>query len=111
MALSVKAVVNNTAPAYDITCQRDDGTIIDLTNTTVTMALFNGQTQTNSASGHNACSVLSPATAGVMSWQPKAGDLPNPGSYKGDVKVTYSDNTFEVLYGQFLLKVRKLLGT
>lgn len=111
MALAVKATVNNTSPAYQITCTRDDGSVIDLTNTTVTMKLFRGATQTNTTAGHNACTVLSPSTAGVMSWQPKTGDLPLPGSYKGDVTVTYADLTFETLYGNFLLKVRKLLGT
>lgn len=110
MATALKAVVSNTAPAYLITCERDDGSIIDLTNTVVTMKLFKGATQTNVTSGHDACTIVTP-TSGVMSWQPKTGDLPSPGSYKGDVKVTYLDATFEVLYGQFLLKVRKLLGT
>lgn len=110
MATSLKAVVSNTAPAYVITCDRDDGTIIDLTNTTVTMKLFNGATQTNGTTGHDACTIVA-APSGQMSWQPKTGDLPSPGSYKGDVKVTYADTTFETLYGQFLLKVRKLLGT
>lgn len=109
MALAVKAVQNNTAPSYQITCTRDDGTVIDLTNCTVTMKLYKGSTQTNSTSGHDACTLVS-ATTGVISWTPKVGDLPSPGSYKGDVKVTYSDLTFEVLYGQFLLKVRRLLG-
>ncbi len=110
MSTTLKAVVSNTAPAYLITCDRDDGSIIDLTNTTVTMKLFLGSTQTNATTGHDACTIVT-ATSGIMSWQPKTGDLPSPGSYKGDVKVAYLDGTFEVLYGQFLLKVRKLLGT
>lgn len=109
MALSVKAVQLNTAPAYQIICDRDDGSIINLTNTTVTMKLFRGNTQTNTVSGHTAC-IITNAAGGIITWQPKVGDIPLPGSYKGDVYVTYSDLTVEVLYGQFLLKVRKLLG-
>jgi hypothetical protein len=110
MATSLKAVQLNTAPPYIITCDRDDGTIIDLTNTTVTMKLFRGTTQTNITAGHDACTIVN-ATLGQMSWQPGTNDLPSPGSYKGDVKVTYPGGTFEVLYGQLLIKVRKLLGT
>ena len=111
MAKTLKATQNNTAPAYILTCERDDGTIIDLTNTTVTMKLYKGSTQTNTASGHNTCTLVSPATAGNISWIPKAGDFPNPGTYKGDVTVTYIDGTFETLYNNALFKVRKLLGS
>lgn len=107
---TLKAVELNTAPAYEITCERDDGSIIDLTGTTVTMKLYLGTTQTNTTSGHDACTITS-ASGGVITWQPKTGDLPNSGTYKGDVKVTYGDTTFETLYGKFLLKARKLLGS
>lgn len=109
MPTALKVTQSNTAPAYTMTCKRDDGTIINLTNATVTMKLFRGTTQMNTISGHDACTTVS-ATLGTVSWQPKAGDLSLPGPYKGDVKITYSDNTFEVLYGNLLLKVRKLLG-
>jgi hypothetical protein len=111
MAQSLKAVQNNTAPAYILTCERDDGTIIDLTNTAVTMKLYRGTTQTNTASGHNVCVVQTPATAGNISWTPKVGDFPSPGSYKGDVTVTYIDSTFETLFNNATFKVRKLIGS
>ena len=111
MATSLKAVVDNTAPAYNILCDRPDGSVIDLTNTTVTLKLFRGSTQTNTTSGHNACINLSPATAGIISWQPKTGDLPTAGTYKGDITVTYADSTEETLYGNLILKIRKLLGS
>lgn len=106
----LKSVVNNTAPAYQITCDRDDGTVIVLTGCTVTMKLYKGRTQTNTASGHDACTLVT-AASGIISWTPKAGDLPSAGKYLGDVKVTYADATFEVLYGKFQLKVRALTGS
>lgn len=102
---TLKAVKNNTAPAYDITCDREDGTIINLTGCTVTMKLFFNGAQTNTTSGHDACAIVD-ANKGIVSWQPKVGDLPNAGKYKGDVKVTYPDGSSETLYGQFKLKVR-----
>lgn len=110
MSTALKAVVGNTAPSYTITCERDDGTIIDLSGCTVTMKLYFGKTQTNTTSGHDACTIVS-ASAGTVTWIPKTGDLPSKGSYKGDVKVTYGDSTFEVLYGNFLLKTRNLLSS
>lgn len=111
MSTSLKAVQNNTAPSYSITCERDDGTVIDLTAATVTLLLYRGSTQTNTGSGHTACSVLSPATNGVISWTPQTGDLPTPGTYKGDVVVTYSGGGVETLYNNVIIKVRKLLGS
>lgn len=105
----LKSVATNTAPQYQITCDRTDGTIIDLTGNTVTMKLYLGSTQTNTTTGHDTCTVID-ATGGVVGWQPKTGDLPSAGNYKGDVKVTYGDGTFEILYGQFLLKARAPLG-
>ena len=110
MSTTIKAVQNNTAPSYTITCERDDGTIIDLTNNTVTLKLFLGTTQTNSVAGHTTCSVLAPATAGNVSWTPQTGDLPTPGTYKGDVHIAYGSGGTEVLYNNLFLKVRKLLG-
>lgn len=105
---TLKSVESNTAPAFEITCERDDGTVIDLTGNTVTMKLYRRGTQTNT--GHEACTVTD-ATNGVVTWQPQSGDLPSSGTYKGDVKITYGDATVEVLYGQFLLKTRKLLSS
>lgn len=109
MATALKVVQNNTAPGYTMTCERDDGTIINLTNCTVTLKLYRGTVQMNSVAGHDACTIVT-AAAGTVTWQPKAGDLSLPGKYKGDVKVTYSDLTVEVLRGNLLLDVRKLLG-
>jgi hypothetical protein len=109
MATTLKVVQLNTAPPYEITCDRDDGTLINLTNCTVTLKLYLGSTQTNSATGHDACTITD-AAGGIVTWQPQTGDLPSPGLYKGDVKITYIDSTFEVLYGNLKITARKLLG-
>lgn len=107
----LEAVVGNTAPPYSWIAKRKDGSIIDLTGTTVTLKLFRGNTQTNATSGHDACTIVGTPTLGQFSWIPKVGDLPLPGKYLGDVKVTYSDATFETLFGYVGFDTRKLLGT
>lgn len=109
MSTALKVVEQNTAPAYEITCERDDGTVINLTNCAVTMKLYLNSTQTNTASGHEDCTIIG-ATEGIVTWQPRDGDLPSAGSYKGDVKVTYIDDTFEVLVGFLKINARALLG-
>lgn len=118
MSTTLKSVVNNTAPAYDITCDRDDGSIIPLAGMTVTLKLYtvDGGTatddstvdagaQTNITSGHDACTIVD-QNKGIISWQPKTGDLPVSGKYVGDVIVTDGSGHEETLYGQFKLKVR-----
>lgn len=104
---SLKVVEQNTAPQFQITCVRDDGSIIDLTNTTVTLDLYKGTTKTNT--GHEACTIIT-ATTGVMGWQPGVGDFSGPGTFKGNVTVTYSDSTFETLYGQAIFAARKKIS-
>lgn len=110
MAQFLKAVENNTAPAYQITVIRPDATVVDLTSTTVTMKLYKSGVQTNTASGHDACTLVT-AASGIMSWQPKSGDLPSKGVYKGDVTVTYGDATHETIFDNVRIKVRKLLSS
>lgn len=109
--IALKAVAGNTAPQYQWVLERDDGSIIDLTGTTVTLKLFRGNTQTNITSGHDACSIVGAPTLGTIGWQPKTGDLPSPGKYLGDVYITYSDLTVEVMYNNVSLNTRKRLGS
>jgi hypothetical protein len=107
MSTTLKVVQSNTAPQYQITCTRDDGSIVVLTNTTVTLNLYKGSNKVNT--GHETCTIIN-AGSGIIGWQPQTGDLATPGSYKGDIVVTYLDATFEILYGQLLLKARKIGG-
>lgn len=107
----LKGVVGNTAPQYQWQLTRDDGSIINLTGCSVKLKLYRGSTQTNSTAGHDAVTVVGAATLGFIGWQPGTGDLPTPGKYLGDVYVTYSDNSVEVIYQNVQIKVRKLLGT
>ena len=107
MATTLNVVQHNTAPQFQITCQRDDGSIINLTNCTATLQLYRGTTKMNN--GHEACTVLN-ATGGVIGWEPGSGDLSLPGTYKGDVVVTDVNGGVETLFQNVILKARAKLG-
>jgi hypothetical protein len=102
---TLNIVEDNTAPTLTITCERA-GTAIDLTGCTVTLTIAKGNTITRSG---GSCTIIS-AAAGTVSYQPLVTDFPSKGSYKGDVKITYSDATVEILYEQLKWKVRKKIS-
>jgi hypothetical protein len=105
MATTLKMAAKNTAPYWQITCQRD-GTAINLTGCTVTLIIAKGATVTQTA---GPCTITS-AAAGIIRYTPTATDIPSAGSYKVDVKVNYSDGTYEVLYEQLKVKARKTIN-
>lgn len=111
MATYLEAVVGNTAPEYQWVLKRKDNSIVDLTNTTVTIKWFKGKIQQNTTSGHDSCRIVGDPLLGIIGWTPKVGDLLIKAKLKGDVKVTYSDATLETMRNNALLDVRKLLGT
>jgi hypothetical protein len=104
MATSIKIAAGNTAPNWVITCERE-GTAINLAGCTVELIIAKGNTVTNPS---GAASITS-APAGIISYVPVASDTPTSGSYKVDVKVTYGDASFEVLYEQLKVKARKTI--
>lgn len=108
MATSLKAVVGNTAPQYQITCERPDGTIIDLTDCGVAFYLYLKKVQQNTGHETSTITILT-AADGLIGWQPHTGDFNQKGSYKGNVIVTYSDNSTETLYNQALFSIRNLV--
>lgn len=97
-------VEDNTAPAYQITCQRD-GTAINLTGASVDLIIENKSTGSITNTGHQGCTIVT-ATSGIISYAAEAGDFSSAGTYVGDVKVTYSGGGVEILYGQVIWKVR-----
>lgn len=102
---TLKVVAGNSAPQFQITCQRDDGTIIDLTDCTVGHFLYRGSTQSNTGNEFDTVSIIN-APSGIIGWQPKAGDFSGAGTFKGDIQITYSDTSVEVLYGRTQFKAR-----
>lgn len=101
MATTLKIVAGNTAPSWVITCDRN-GIPIGLAGCTVSLIIAKGNTVTNSF----ASATILNASAGIISYTPVAGDCPTAGTYKIDVKVVYSDLTFEILYEQLKVKAR-----
>lgn len=112
MALSfttITTVAGNTAPPLTITAKRS-GSVIDLTSaTSVKLYLYNSsKAQTNT--GHEAC-VITSAAGGVVTYARQTADIPLKGTYKGDLKVTYSDATFEILYSILKVTARGLANS
>lgn len=102
---TLKTVVANTAPALLITCERD-GTVINLTGAVVTLIIAKGSTITQVG---GLCVLVTPAS-GIISYSPLATDFPTAGTYKGDVKVVYSDGSIEILYEQLKMKARSKIS-
>lgn len=101
-------VQNNTAPAYEITCQRD-GVDIDLSSATVELILQEKSSGDITNVGHQTCTVTD-ATGGVISYAAESTDFPNKGRYVGDIKVTYGGGGVEILYNQAAWQVRNKIA-
>lgn len=97
-------VANNTAPAYQITCQRS-GTDIDLSGSTVKVIIYNKSTKLQTNTGHEAATIVT-AGSGLISYSAQSTDFPTKGKYVADIQVTYGDSTVEILYNQATFKVR-----
>lgn len=108
MAVALKAVVGNTAPQYQITCDRPDGTIINLTNCTVQLFLYLQKVQQNIGRESSTVTIIG-ASGGVIGWQPATGDFSRKGKYKANVVITYVDASVETLYNQALFSIRDLI--
>lgn len=98
---TIKSVEGNTAPPLTLTCQRQ-GVAINLSGCTVDLIITSANVQTNT--GHTSCTVTDVAN-GVVTYVRLTGDTPTAGLYYCDLKVTYADTTFEVLYTQLKLDV------
>lgn len=108
MAQTLKTVAGNTAPQYQITCQRPDGSVINLTNCAVAFYLYKNKVQTNTGHELDTITILT-AVSGLIGWQPAIGDFSVKGTYKANVQITYSDDSVEVLYNQAIFSVRALV--
>lgn len=94
---TIKTVAGNTAPPITLTLERE-GVVIDLTGCTVTLTIKN--LGTGSITVTDAACTISDAAGGVVTYTRGTGDIPSAGAYVADVKVTYADATFEILYNQ-----------
>lgn len=105
MSVIVLAVEDNTAPNLDITLERD-GTVIDLTGATVELITSKANTGEVTNTGHQSCTIVPPATGGVIRYTRQAADFPDEGRYLGEVKITYLGGTVERLHNLLNIIVR-----
>lgn len=90
----------DSAPNPILTCVREDGSVIDLTDTTVRFIITNPQTKrhTNDPNADtgvtNVCTLVNAAEGQcTYAWNPK--DLPVAGIYPCMLVITYTDNKQE----------------
>lgn len=100
-------VATNTAPALVLTATRGK-VVVPLNATTVTLIITKSGAVTNT--GHQTCTITD-APNGIVSYTRQTGDIPTAGSYTCDLKITYADTTFEILYDQLQIIARKPAGT
>lgn len=103
----ILTVAGNTAPPLELTCERDS-TVIDLSGCTVDLIITQGKVTRNT--GHQSCTVTDSAN-GLVTYVRQTGDTPTAGSYNCDLKITYGDATFEILYDILVLKCRNPSGS
>lgn len=103
-------VQSNTAPTFALALKRDDSAI-DLTSASlVELIIKNRNTGTITNSGHQQCTISSPATAGNIIYTAQATDFPEEAMYLGEVKITYSGGSIERLYEQVQFPARANYG-
>lgn len=93
MAQIYRTVVGNNAPSMVITCKRD-GTAIDVTGATVTLAIRNERTGATTNTGAQSCTLTTPLS-GIVTYAPAIANFPSEGRYIGDIKIVYSGGTIE----------------
>lgn len=102
---TINTVAGNTAPPLTLTAQRDNEAI-DLNGCTVNIIITLDDVQTNF--GHTNCTIIDSAN-GIVRYTRQTGDTTTADTYICDLKVTYGDGTFEILYDQLKLKCREPL--
>lgn len=100
---TIKTVAGNTAPPLEITAQRNSEDI-NLSGCTVDLIISLDGVVTND--GHQGCTITDSAN-GIVQYVRQHGDIPTADTYICDLKVTYGDTTFEVLYDQLRLNARE----
>lgn len=103
-----KTVAGNTAPPLTLTATRDGAAITLVSASKVELIITQNSTVLNA--GHQTCTITDAAN-GVVTYVRSTGDIPTTGTYTCDLKVTYADTTFEILYDQLKIKARKPAGS
>lgn len=102
---TMNTVAGNTAPPLELTAERE-GEAIVLSGCIVDLIITLEGIQTNA--GHTLCTITDAAN-GIVQYVRQTGDLSTADTYICDLKVTYGNGTFEILYDQLKLKAREPL--
>lgn len=108
MAETFLTVVGNEEPKLRFTLE-NNGAVIDLTNaTSVELILVSDNTKAVVNSGHQSCTIVAPATSGVVDYTQNAGDFATPGAgrYVGEAKITYANGRGQRLHEQVIVIAR-----
>lgn len=97
------SVVTNTAPTITISLVRSSAAI-NLTGCSVTLIMSLNGTVINS--GHQTCTISTPATSGIVTYALLTADTATSGTLQCEVKITYGDATTEIIYQKFQISVR-----
>lgn len=100
---TIKIVEGNSAPPIVLTAVRPDGTVINVTNATVSLIITKARAITNA--GHQTCVLTTPAS-GIVTYTPTTTDFPTQGTYICDLKIVYSDASVEIVYDQLRVLAR-----
>ena len=106
MAEVFLTVVGNQEPDLRFTLQNNSA-VIDLTNATrVDLILISDDSQAVVNTGHQACSIVSPATSGIVDYEQNSADFALAGRYVGEAKITYTNGRVQILHEQVVVIVR-----
>lgn len=104
----IKLVQGDTAPTYQFSLVRADGTIPNLTGATVNFYI-KGPTGTATNAGHTACTITDVA-GGLGYYDFQTNDLPSAGTYTCDLSITFASGKIETAFKQVELSVRAQNG-
>lgn len=99
-----RIVRGNTAPTYTLTCTRD-GTAIDLTGATVKVVVKSPSGSITNAAQDDA--TVTSAAGGIITYTAETAAIFDAvGTFLGDIKITYSDGSVEILRDRAKWKCR-----
>ena len=100
-------VAGTTAPNIVINLDKEDGSALPLTNATGVDLIIKGPNGNVTNTGHQSCTIKEPKADGVIEYNKQAEDFPTGGLYYGDVKITYGNGEFEIMYDFLRVGVRE----
>lgn len=106
MAETFLTVTGNQEPPLRFTLQNNSVPINLVDASRVDLILASDDSQLVVNSGHQACSIVSPATSGVVDYTQNENDFLLAGRYVGEAKITYNSGRIQILHEQVIVIAR-----